>query len=497
MTSPIHSISIINEAGLPVVDISCEDASADATLLAGLTSAIQAFASEFSGGRNIHSLDFEDYSLLYSPVSGSKKGILCVRMSKEIVEISEMSDIIMSEIIQHLDQAGTQEIEYQVVLDSVQEKFSTLLKKFLEISYLNDLLQPYGYSVRPLNRSLCIVSANEEGVGLQGSCDYRYNMTEAETGAVLGEVIPKMKLLDDSSVDQTDTAVISFPEIKRIGLGSFFSHQDSETGLPTRSAMILLFHDNDQVSLYKHRPSLSKRLIEVSNRFSMEWPSIELMPSYFTDLLSIGRFHIETRRRFDRDSVSFQLLGKASKKNLDRVIRNIIIGNQVVIAGDPILGELVVRTLEVFSIHRVLALELRAHEKSTADIVTTSRERMGEYTDPETVIIDLEKAKVIGGRPSKFCQNLLKQIGKKSRLDAIALVETEVKRIVAQATALAALAQNGESQEDRLSQFRKELQEDSLEIVTEIAAAANPLIIQGIRKTSEAISSVESYFAKF
>ncbi|MHA2500421.1 MAG: hypothetical protein ACXAEL_12700, partial [Candidatus Hodarchaeales archaeon] len=280
MTSPVHSISIINEAGLPVVDISCEDASADATLLAGLTSAIQAFASEFSGGRNIHSLDFEDYSLLYSPVSDSKKGILCVRMSKEVVEISEMADLIMSEIIQHLNEAGTQEIEYQVVLDTVQEKFATLLKKFLEISYLNDLLQPHGYSVRPLNRSLCIVSANGEGSDLQATCDYRYNMTEAETDVVLGEIIPKMKLLDENTVDKTDTTVISFPEIQRIGLGSFFSHQDSETGLPTKSVIILLFHDNDQVSLYKHRPSLSRRLIEASDRFSTAWPSTDFMPGY-------------------------------------------------------------------------------------------------------------------------------------------------------------------------------------------------------------------------
>jgi hypothetical protein len=418
-------------------------------------------------------------------------------MSKEVVEISEMADLIMSEIIQHLNEAGTQEIEYQVVLDTVQEKFATLLKKFLEISYLNDLLQPHGYSVRPLNRSLCIVSANGEGSDLQATCDYRYNMTEAETDVVLGEIIPKMKLLDENTVDKTDTTVISFPEIQRIGLGSFFSHQDSETGLPTKSVIILLFHDNDQVSLYKHRPSLSRRLIEASDRFSTAWPSTEFMPGSFTDLLSVGRFHIETRRRFDRDSVSFQLLGKASKKNLDRVIRNIIIGKQVVLAGDPILGELVVRTLEVFAIHRVMALELRAREKSSADIVTTSGKLMGEYTDPETVVVDLEKAKVIGGSPSKFCQKLLKQIGKKKRLDAIALVETEVKRIVTQATALADLAQDGESQEDRLSQFRNELHEDSLEIVTEIAAAANPLIIQGIRKTSEAISSVESYFAKF
>lgn len=497
MTSPVHSISIINEAGLPVVDISCEEATEDATLLAGLTSAIQAFASEFSGGRNIHSLDFEDYSLLYLPVSESKKGILCVRMSKEVVEISEMSDLIMSEIIQHLEKAGTKEIEYQVVLDSVQEKFATLLKKFLEISYLNDFLQPHGYGVRPLNRSLCVISANREENDLQGICDYRYNMTEAETENILRETLPKMKLLDDNTVDKTDTTVISFPEIQRIGLGSFFSHQDSETGLPARSAIILLFHDNDQVSLYKHRPSLSRRLIEVSDHFSTTWPSTDLMPGYFADLLAVGRFHIETRRRFDRDSVSFQLLSKASKKNLDRVIRNIIIGNQVVLAGDPILGELVVRTLEVFAIHRVMALELRSREKSVADIITTSRELMSEYTDPETVVVDLEKAKVIGGKDSKFCQKLLKQIGKKSRLDAIALVETEVKRIVTQATALADLAQDGESQEDRLSQFRKELHEDSLEIVTEIAAAANPLIIQGILKTSEAISSVESYLAKF
>ncbi|MFX0114703.1 MAG: hypothetical protein ACFFB3_09150 [Candidatus Hodarchaeota archaeon] len=495
MSNPVHSISIINEAGLPVVDISVEDASEDATLLAGLTSAIQAFASEFSGGRNIHSLDFEDYSLIYAPVSDTKKGILCVRMSKEIVEISEMTDIIMSQILSQIQKAGTKELEYQVVLEQVSEKFAKLLKNFLEVSYLNEILQPHGYSLRALNRGLCAISAVGEGINPQNTCRYRYNLNDSETSVVMKEIIAKMSLLETNAIE-LETTVISFPEIKRIGLSSLFAHQDSETGSPSKSAIIVLFDEVDQVSLYKHTPSLSKRLVDISKKFSSEWPSAEIMEGYFQDILGLGRFHIETKKRFDRDSVSFGLLRKVSKKNLDRVVRNIIVGHQVVIAGDPVLAELVVRTLEVFAIHRVLSIALNAKEKSIADVVTTSREHMTEYSDP-TVVIDLEKAKISGGASSKFCQKLLKDIEKKNRLDAISLVESEVKTIVAQATTLADLAQNGETQEERVKRFRKELHEDSLELVTEIAAAANPLIIQGIRQTSAAIASVESYLAKF
>ncbi|MFQ5981508.1 MAG: hypothetical protein ACE5OZ_25475 [Candidatus Heimdallarchaeota archaeon] len=494
MTAPVHSISIINEAGLPVVDISVEDALEDATLLAGLTSAIQAFATEFSGGRNIHSLDFEDYSLIYSPVSESKKGILCVRMSKEISDISEMTDLIMSEIIRKIEKAGTKEIEYHIVMDETREKFSKLLKSFLELSYLNEILGPHGYSLRALNRSLCVISASEDGSELKGTCDYRHSLTEEEVSIVLEETLPKIKLMaKNSGGTPSETTVISFPNINRTGLASFFPRQNPES---TTSAIILLFDEIDQVSLYKHSPSLSKRLIEISDKLASQWSAATLEPGYFQDLLAMGRFHIETKKRFDRDSVSFQLLRKISKKNLDRVVRNVIVGQQVVLAGDPILAELAVRTLEAFALHRVISIELGAREKSAANIATTSRDHISEYTDP-TVVVDLEKAKVIGGTSSKFCARLLKAIQKKSRLDAISLVETEVKRIVTQATTLADLAQDGETHEDRLKQFNKELQEDSLEIVTEIAAAANPLIRQGIRQTSEAISSVESYLAKF
>lgn len=498
LTAPVHSISIINEAGLPVVDISVEDTLADATLLAGLTSAIQAFATEFSGGRNIHSLDFEDYSLIYSPVSESKKGILCVRMSKEISDISEMTDLIMSEIIRKIEKAGTKEIEQHIVMDETREKFSKVLKSFLELSYLNEILVPHGYSLRSLNRALCVISASGDDSKLKGTCDYRHSLTEDEALVVLEETLPKMKLLANTSEGTpSETTVISFPQINKTGLTSFFPRQNPQTGLPATAAIVLLFDEIDQVSLYKHSPSLSKRLIEISDKLSSQWPDTMLGPAYFQDLLTIGRFHIETKKRFDRDSVSFQLLRKISKKNLDRVIRNVIVGQQVVLAGDPILAELAVRTLEAFTLHRVVSIELGAGKKSAADIVTTSRERISDYTDPNTVIVDLEKARIIGGSSSKFCQRLLKAIQKKSRLDAISLVEKEVKSIVTQATTLAELAQDGETQEDRLKQFRKELREDSLEIVTEIATAANPLIKQGIRRTSEAISSVESYLAKF
>ncbi|MFX0114098.1 MAG: hypothetical protein ACFFB3_06090 [Candidatus Hodarchaeota archaeon] len=495
MTAPVHSISIINEAGLPVVDISAEDALKDATLLAGLTSAIQAFASEFSGGRNIHSLDFEDYSLIYSPVADSKKGILCVRMSKEVADISEMTDIIMNEIIRQIQKAGTKEIEYQVVFDTTRDKFEALLLKFLELSYLNEILQPHGYSLRALNRSLCVVSTNGEESGQKGTCDYRHNLTEAEAMAVLEEILPKMSLAEGNTTAQYETTIISFPKIHRIGMGSFFPRQAPGVG---KSAIIVLFDEIDQVSLYKHSPSLSKRLIETSDKLASQWPNTGLLPSHFQDLLMLGRFHIETKKRFDRDSVSFELLRKVSKKNLDRVIRNVIVGHQVVIATDDyVMGELVVRTLEAFALHRVTTIELRASKKSAANIVTTSRNHLSDYSDQDTVIMDLEKGKIMGGFSSKFCQSLLKSIQKKSRIDAISLVETEVNRIVTQATSLADLAQNGETQDERLKQFRSEVRDDSLEIITEIAAAANPLIRQGIRQTSEAISSVESYLAKF
>ncbi len=492
----IQSISIINEAGLPVVDVSSRESIEDVTLLAGLTSALQAFATEFSGGKNIHSLDFKDYSLVYSPVS--RKGVLCVRMSREISSMPEMADIITKEITKEVEAAGTAEIDMNVVFDESYSRYSNLLKKFLEINHINKILQPHGYQVRSLDRSLCVISTLEKEGELKGTYEYRHNLTDDEALAVLNDLLPKFNLISITNGEES-SVIHSFPSINKIGIISYFIPYTSENHIieSNKSAIILLYDEKDQVSLYKHTPVLKRRLTEVSNTLAQNWLKKDELPNFIKELLSVGQYHITARKSMDRDTVSFELLRKVAKKNLDRVIRNIIVGKQVVITGEPVLGELVVGTLETFAIHRVLTMALRSGEKSSADLVTTSKEYISEYNDSDTVILDLEKTRVSGGTSSKFCQQFLKRIEKMKRLDVISYIETEVRKIVTQATTLSDLALLEEAKSEELQKYRNSLNEDSLEIITEIAAAANPLISHGIRKTSQAISSVESYLAKF
>ncbi|MHA2367707.1 MAG: hypothetical protein ACXADX_02720 [Candidatus Hodarchaeales archaeon] len=257
--------------------------------------------------------------------------------------------------------------------------------------------------------------------------------------------------------------------------------------------------------LYRHSSAISKRLAEVPKRLMETKGSYEnVIAESIPDLLAMGRFRVEsTIRKIDPDTISFDLLLKTVKKrkDLDRLLRNLLVGKQVVLAGDVIIAKTIAKTLEAFAIHRGLIIKegAVASEKSTADIVTTN-EDWSSYRETDTVILDIDNVKVIGGSSSKFCQKLLKTIEKtKDIVDAIAFIEGKITKIVTHATTLVDMAQaeTGEIPEDRLREFKEQLADDELEIVTEIALATSPLISENILKTSEAIQAFESYLLKF
>ncbi len=502
LSSPVQSITMINEGGLPVVDVPHGYAASGVALFSGLTIALQTFAEEVSGGKKFHSIDFEGYSLIFSPVSG--QNILVVKMSEEMERQHEIRDLVMESIISCVEEA-LPEIGLQIMIDTQGDSLIGPLSNFLDLGYLNDLLAPHGYQIRPLNRAVCYFNIVGDTKNVAEIPNYHWNLTEAEVQSILEEILPKMSLLSTQSGEQAQNTVFSFPKIKRIGLVSLISHKDPDptTGQPIRSALIVVFDEIDEMVLYRHSSAISMRLAEVPKRLMETKGSYEnVIAESIPDLLAIGRFRVEsTIRKIDPDTISFDLLLRTVKrrKDLDRLLRNLLVGKQVVLAGDVIIAKTIAKTLEAFAIHRGLVIKegAVASEKSTADIVTTN-EDWSSYRETDTVILDIGNVKVIGGSSSKFCQRLLKTIEKtKDIADAIAFIEGKITKIVAHATTLVDLAQGGEIPEDRLREFKAQLADDELEIVTEIALATSPLISESILKTSEAIQAFESYLLKF
>ncbi|MHA2272601.1 MAG: hypothetical protein ACXACI_12115 [Candidatus Hodarchaeales archaeon] len=497
---------MINEGGLPVVDVPHGYAASEVALFSGLTIALQTFAEEVSGGKQFHSLDFEGYSLIFSPVSG--QNILVVKMSEEMERQREIRDLVMESIISCVEEA-LPDVGLQVMIDTQGDRLIGPLSNFLDLGYLNDLLGPHGYQIRPLNRAVCYfnIVGDTKVANVADIPNYHWNLTEAEVQGILEEILPKMSLLSTQSGEHAQNTVFSFPKIKRIGLVSLISHKDPDpkTGQPIRSALIVVFDEIDEMVLYRHSSAISKRLAEVPKRLMETKGSYEnVIAESIPDLLAMGRFRVEsTIRKIDPDTISFDLLLKTVKKrkDLDRLLRNLLVGKQVVLAGDVIIAKTIAKTLEAFAIHRGLIIKegAVASEKSTADIVTTN-EDWSSYRETDTVILDIDNVKVIGGSSSKFCQKLLKTIEKtKDIVDAIAFIEGKITKIVTHATTLVDMAQaeTGEIPEDRLREFKEQLADDELEIVTEIALATSPLISENILKTSEAIQAFESYLLKF
>lgn len=503
LSCPVQSVTMINEGGLPVVDVPHGYAATDVALFSGLTFALQTFAKEVYGGRKIHSLDFDGYSLIFSPVSG--RNTLCVKMSEEIAN-HEIRDLVMEKIVQCVEEV--QPSAGLTVIEAQGDLLIAPLSNFLDLSFLNEMLASHGYQIRTLNRAVCYfnVIGKLTIANVVDMQNYHWNLTDVEVQSILAEIVPKMELLSQQSSQRVRNTVFSFPKIKRIGLASLFRHKDPEqtTGLPIHSALIILFDDIDQMALYRHNSAIARRLDEVSKKLMEASPKENAISEYIPDLLAIGRFQVtSTTREIDPKTISFQLLLKTVKKrkDLDRLLRNIIVGKQVVLAGDLVIAKTIAKTLEAFAAHRELTVKEKAlaNDKSEADIVTTNQ-NWSAYRDSDTVILDIENVKVIGGVSSKFCQKLLKTIQKKKKIiDAISFIEAELKKIVAHVTTLVDLAQSegGKIPEDRLKAFRQELEEDKLEMVTEIALATSPLISDNIRKTTEAIQAFESYLLRF
>ncbi|MHA2367706.1 MAG: hypothetical protein ACXADX_02715 [Candidatus Hodarchaeales archaeon] len=214
---------MINEGGLPVVDVPHGYAASEVALFSGLTIALQTFAEEVSGGKQFHSLDFEGYSLIFSPVSG--QNILVVKMSEEMERQREIRDLVMESIISCVEEA-LPDVGLQVMIDTQGDRLIGPLSNFLDLGYLNDLLGPHGYQIRPLNRAVCYfnIVGDTKVANVADIPNYHWNLTEAEVQGILEEILPKMSLLSTQSGEHAQNTVFSFPKIKRIGLVSLISN---------------------------------------------------------------------------------------------------------------------------------------------------------------------------------------------------------------------------------------------------------------------------------
>ncbi len=504
MSSPIRSITVINEAGLPIASVSrlSQENKQKDLVKAGFTSALQSYSIEVTGSRSIESVDFADYRMIYLESSGC---IICAEVDKEL------GQNVVYRILKNIDRIVRDEYSSLVKKQIVERAHFKLLNDFMEqfvhATTFEGIMREYGYDVSIHPRGVLLIQYGASTPEIIHS----YGIDSTIIPEIV-EKIPKSFIESIKSEIETQTeSIVPFPQNQKIGF-VFFSSIPID-GKNTPIALATLFNAQEQILLYRQAPVLSKRSRKVFNQVRDELSSqgfYSLSPSIrdqLNELSSVAKFEVVVKERVIEREIAFRepeamqpnvrFLSNAAKKGIDGLIAAAIIGNPIAVIGDPPLIELVFVTLEMFSPHRSPQKVNFTSSFVEADFVGIESGLKKEYQKKGYVILDLPKKKVHGSQSSTFAQRLLDSTKDLDGEVCSRLVQTRINWLVSKATRLAEVCR-GEVQGQEIEELRIGIEDKgTFELITQIAETFNPATKEVIRKVSSAVVSVSSYLDDF
>ncbi|MFX0125485.1 MAG: hypothetical protein ACFFAE_17825 [Candidatus Hodarchaeota archaeon] len=506
MASPIRSITIINEAGLPIASVSRlsqKDEVQKDLVKAGFTSALQSYSIEVTGKKSIESIDFADYRMVYLE---SINCIICAEVDKELTHS------VVQRILQNIDQLVRDKfssiIQKQIVERADFKSLNDFMEKFVHDASFEAIMRDYGYDVSTHPRGVLLIQYG----GDTPEIIHSYGVDPLITSEIVGK-IPKSFIESIKTEIETQTeSIVPFPQSNKIGFVFFSSLPVNGNNIPI--ALATLFSDEEQVLLYRQAPVLSKRSRDVINRMKAEIPTLGLnhlltpnIQEQINELSSIAKFEVVVKERVFEREIAFRdpeiirpnvrFLNNASKKGIDGLIAAVIIGKPIAVIGDPPLVELVFTTLEMFCPHRSPKKLPYTTKFIDADFVGIEPKLRKEYLKQDYVILDLPKKKVHGGKPSTFAQRLLDSTKDLEGDVCSRLIQTRLNWLVSKATQLAEVCR-GEVNRQEIETLKTDVEEkETFELIAHIAETFNPATKEIIRKVSSAAMSVSSYLDDF
>ncbi len=305
-----------------------------------------------------------------------------------------------------------------------------------------------------------------------------------------------LSMMSQKTIESAD-AVIPFPEEEKIAYVFLFTIEGEFVKEKNSVASLSYIVDHGQQMNFYKQVSLLRRQAEqiadgIKQGYYYDPEKYELSKSlektigeWGQDLAStemiieeeVRKTRVTIRRADQRGS--FQFFFRMVRKDADQLIRAVILGETIVIVGDEPLVDLMQSTLELFVPHRTLRrvtyTEKVVHPRF-ADIIGIPSTLAKHYKDE--VSLDLKEGKVYRGTKCNFSKKLLKQISKLDQEKAERFIHTRINFVLSQVNTLLNIVTAKKKDKDTLVNFRKSLDEATLEIIDALALQINPLAVR-------------------
>ncbi|HUU78137.1 MAG TPA: hypothetical protein VMX55_07290 [candidate division Zixibacteria bacterium] len=183
----------------------------------------------------------------------------------------------------------------------------------------------------------------------------------------------------------------------------------------------------------------------------------------------LDRASLKNTKKF----AGFKFLYKRLRSDFAKAIFGVLVGQQIVIAGEEHEVKASCIAISSFTEHRISFIDDWTQDRSDADIVGTQTAFIGLY--PEAVIIDLETQKVLNGSLNLYCANLIEELMQsKNEKEYEKKIQDTINLLLTYTQEYSVVLNTDEASDFLTSLAIDGIEQDLLEIILALTAQINP-----------------------
>ncbi len=299
-------------------------------------------------------------------------------------------------------------------------------------------------------------------------------------------------------------AIIPFPSKNLKGLIKSLEIRDkTRRGGVIDSSITVIFDEVNDLIFYRNIHDVEHLFNAAATRIiqlvegNADKLKIEIaLKEFYDQITSSFLTSIQKKEKSRGSERSLILLFNLAKKDLDKIVHEIILGNPVIVTGDKPLVELVLNTLAIFS-GGTPEIVYWTEEHTSGDIIGGPPylvEVFKSYT-----ILDLKNGKVINGKSNKFSKKLLKRARQLDSDHAEQLIKKNITKFFA-ATNLCLKIVTNKVAEEEIDRFISDLDIDEIDLIETYTKFKHPDLADQISETAthcrKKMSKIMSGFEK-
>jgi hypothetical protein len=477
-TSLILKLSIVTQGGLSLAELPRTSEGVERQLASGLLSALTSFSREVYKSE-LESLSFHDRTVTFIPVG-------------EFFIVAEVTSTVDNDLLGKVlsgmknRATGLLQTKDQTTLSPRQAE--EIIDQLGSLDWINSTLESLGYK-KPLSDGQVFSFKIDQQGEIETIDDVDMDLFQ-----IIASFIKKGEELSGKPI----STIKAFIPIST----------------PTPAAVYMVASRNGEkidVGLLKTPDHASHTLFRLVPVLDREFDKIKALNHDFTIPLvleGLKGVHDYTQKKFekfDENEISLAFMEKNVKKNYDRGIFSVIVGDQVAVVGDKPSVRIVSNSLALFAQHRVTdTIDWLEEDRMGHNITGMSDEKyailqQNNEIDDSTTVINLDKGSVTGGTSNKFIKKLFERVKKLDPKNARELIYQELDLLVSYAlnvTMLTLLSldeavSNLESLKQNINNNPK------FDLILKLAKQRNPWLELMINEVSASLKTAEDYLADF